>query len=90
LQLAAIDLEVELGRHDDALRRLDDLLGPKGRNPVWIARRGEILHRAGRRDEARAEYRRALAIIEAGPWRQRMKVFDELKRRLENVLASTS
>lgn len=87
LQLAAIDLEVELGRADDALRRLDELIGREGRNPVWIAQRGDILRRAGRDAAARAEYERALALIEARPSIQRVKAFAALKQRLQTALA---
>jgi tetratricopeptide (TPR) repeat protein len=87
LQLAAVDLEVELGRTDDALRRLDELIEREGRNPVWIAQRGDILRRAGRDAAARAEYERALALIEARPAMQRVKAFEALKQRLRTALA---
>ena len=90
LQLAAIGLEVDLGRYDAALRRVDELLGRSPSNPAWISRRGQILAAAGRTAEARAEYARALAIIDRRPATRRSKGFDALKRRLETDLASLS
>jgi tetratricopeptide (TPR) repeat protein len=90
LQLPAIDLEVELGRYESALHRLDELLARSDRNPAWIARRGAILEKAGRTAEARAEYERALAIIDTRSKARRAKAFDDLKRRLETELASAS
>jgi len=89
LQLAAVELEVELGRYDGALRRLDQLLAPRP-NPAWVARRGDILARAGRRDAARAEYTRALALLEGRSGKRPAKGFDELRRRLEFELHSAS
>jgi len=90
LQLPAVDLEVELGRYDAALARLDELLMHGAANPIWVARRGEILARAGKTAAARAEYQRALALLAARPSARRVKAFDDLKRRLEIELASTS
>ena len=90
LQLAALDIESELGQYDRALRRVDELLAREGHNPAWIARRGEILERAGRSAEARAEYARALRLIEMHPAARRVRGFDELRRRLRTALASAS
>jgi tetratricopeptide (TPR) repeat protein len=88
LQLAAIDIEVDLGRYDRALTRLDELIGREGINPAWIARRGDILQGAGHSAEARAEYARALALIETRQATQNGKAFDTLRRRLQTALAS--
>ena len=88
LQLAAIDLEVELGRSDAALRRLDELLARRNPNPAWIARRGEILARAGRQQEARVEYARALSLIDDRSGARRAQAFGALRRQLETALAS--
>jgi tetratricopeptide (TPR) repeat protein len=90
LQLPAVDLEVELRRYEAALNRLDELLARGARNPAWVARRGDILERAGRTAEAHAEYERALAIINTGSKSRHVKAFDDLKRRLEAELASVS
>jgi tetratricopeptide (TPR) repeat protein len=90
LELPAIDLEVELDRWGAALARLDGLMRTTPvPNPLWIARRGEILERAGRASDARAEYEKALALIAARPAARRTQPFDDLKRRLETALAST-
>jgi tetratricopeptide (TPR) repeat protein len=88
LELPAVDLEVELGRYDAALARLDRLVATAPPNPLWITRRGEVLEKAGRTDAARAEYAKALALIDARPAARRGKPFVELKRRLETALAS--
>jgi tetratricopeptide (TPR) repeat protein len=88
LQLAAIDLEVEIGRHDDALGRLDELLAKEGPNPAWMARRGEILARAGKGAEARADYQRALSLIASHSTSRRAGGFEQLERRLRSLLAS--
>lgn len=88
LQLAAIDLEVELGRPDAALHRLDELLSRRNPNPAWIARRGEILARAGRQQEARVEYARALSLIDDRSGARRAQAFGALRHQLETALAS--
>ena len=88
LALPAVDLEVELGRYDAALARLDRLAATAPPNPLWITRRGEVLEKAGRAQAARAEYAKALALIDARPAARRGKPFVDLKRRLETALAS--
>lgn len=89
LEMPAVDLEVELGRYDAALVRLDRLARTTSvPNPLWIARRGDVLVRAGRATEARAEYAKALELIDARAAR-RAQPFEDLKRRLETALAST-
>jgi tetratricopeptide (TPR) repeat protein len=90
LQLPAIDLALALDRPGDALRRIDGLLAQSPRNERWLARRGEILERAGRPDEARQTYRVALALIEARPATRRGRRVRTLERRLRAHLASTT
>ncbi|HXJ35488.1 MAG TPA: tetratricopeptide repeat protein [Candidatus Eisenbacteria bacterium] len=87
LELAAVDLEVGLRRFESALRRLDGLLAKTPSNPAWIARRGEILADAGRGDDARREYAKALALIDARPAGRGPKPFDDLRRQIETALA---
>jgi len=89
LQLPAVDLEVELGRHEAALARLDALAGTAPPNPVWMARRGDVLAKAGRHAEARAEYAKALALIGARRGAHRGQAWTELERRLETALAAS-
>ena len=67
LALPALDLELELGRNEDALRRVDALLATNPRNEAWLARRGDVLDRLGRRDEARLARADALAAIQSRP-----------------------
>ncbi len=89
LELPAIDLEMELGRPERALARIDALAKTGPPNPLWIARRGEILDKAGRGAEARAAYEKALALIAEKPADRRGRPIEDLKRRLELTLAST-
>jgi tetratricopeptide (TPR) repeat protein len=60
LELGAIDLELRLNRYDAALARLDGITARAPRKDTWLARRGAILERAGRPEDARAAYRAAL------------------------------
>ncbi len=89
LEMPAIDLEMELGRPERALGRMDALAKTGPPNPFWIARRGEILDKAGRGAEARAEYEKALGLIVQQPAERRSRPLEDLKRRLELALAST-
>lgn len=86
LQLTAIDLDLELLRYDSALSRLDVLLRQTPTNEVWIARRAEILARAGRTDEARAERARALRQIESRPPQRRNQASQALADQLRNEI----
>jgi tetratricopeptide (TPR) repeat protein len=89
LQLAALDLEVALGRHAEALRRIDTLLAQSPRQATWVARRGDIFDQAGRHAEARAEYVRALGLLEGRPRHRRGKPLRELEDRLRAALTAT-
>jgi tetratricopeptide (TPR) repeat protein len=88
LVMPAVDLEVELGRYDAALARLDRLSAGVRPNPLWQARRADILQQAGRKAEARAEYANTLALIDARPPMRRGNQFDELRQRVQTALAS--
>jgi predicted negative regulator of RcsB-dependent stress response len=87
LQLPAVDLEAALGHTDRALERLDALLA-RTENPAWVARRGDVLLRAGRSLEARHEYARARTLIAFRHRSARGRGFSELDRRLDTTLAS--
>ena len=63
LELEAIDLELRLNRYDAALARLDGITARAPRKDTWLARRGAMLERAGRPEEARAAYRAALDFL---------------------------
>jgi len=71
LQLPAIDLELEARRWDQALQRLDRLAAQAARKETYHQRRGEILLKAGRREEARRAFRAGLEAIAALPAGQR-------------------
>jgi predicted Zn-dependent protease len=60
LELEAIDLEMRLNRYDAALTRLDAITARAPRKDTWLARRGAMLERAGRPEEAGVAYRAAL------------------------------
>jgi tetratricopeptide (TPR) repeat protein len=89
LTMPAIDLELELGRYDAALARLDALAHGGAPNPLWIARRGEILEKAGRGKDARTEYAKALALLDARPPSRRGQPLEALRQRLQTTLAAT-
>ena len=67
LDLAALDLELASGELAAALARVDRVLQTAPRNGQWAARRGEILERMGRQQEAQAAYAAALEQILALP-----------------------
>ena len=67
LATMALDLEIALGRTDDALRRVDALIAAAARKEGWLQRRGAVLEKAGRTAEARAAYELARAAIAAVP-----------------------
>ncbi len=71
LQLAAIELELKLERFDSALARLATISARSARQEAWLARKGEILARAGREAEAAEALRAALATIGALDERRR-------------------
>ncbi len=83
LQLYAIALEMKQMRFDAALTRLDRLADIAGRKDRWLARRGEILETAGRKEEALMAYQSALAAIESLPaFRKNTRSTLALKNRL--------
>lgn len=87
LQLLAIDLEQQAGRFDAALRRLDQATAISARHELWLRRRGAILERAGRPDEARRAYVEALHAVRAlPPARRSTKLVDDLESELTAAL----
>ena len=90
----AIDIELRLNRYDRALARLDQIR-PSMAPERWFHRRGVILSRMGRTDEARKSYSQALESFRAAPVRRRStraaKEFEtELVRLLGLPRASAS
>lgn len=90
LQLAAIDTQVEAENYDDALRRLDLLLVTSPDHPQWSARRGEILERAGRTEEARLAYASALKNIQTRTSGRRARRLDQLEEDVRAALARST
>ncbi len=87
LQRLAIDLELARENFDGALARVDNMSAVTHRPDLWLARRGDILVRAGRREAAREAYMQALAMIEKRPpRRRRTKMVIELESRLRSTL----
>jgi len=69
LESCAIDLELGHHHYDAALGRIDRLLQGTTRKESWLVRRGEVLEKAGRIQEARVTYAHALDAIELLPHR---------------------
>lgn len=67
LELRAAAIEESLGRIDAALARLDALAARSERKETWLKRRGDLLARAGRAQDARAAYTSALSAIATLP-----------------------
>ena len=61
LHLLALDLEEASGLVDAALRRLDAIAKDAPRKERWLERRGDLLQRSGRTDEARKAWSEAIA-----------------------------
>jgi tetratricopeptide (TPR) repeat protein len=84
----AIDVETGRGRYDVALARFATLPDVLAGRPDWLARRGDVLHAAGRVHEASTAYADALAAIEALSVKRRtVKVTVALEVRLRRLLA---
>jgi predicted Zn-dependent protease len=84
----AIALEIESGRFDAALARLDALSAASPRKETLRGRRAEILEQAGRFAEARAEWARALAEIQAlAPHQRQTPAMTQLATRARGALA---
>jgi tetratricopeptide (TPR) repeat protein len=87
LQLHAIDLELKGKRFEAALKRLDTVAAQSPRKETWLARRGEILQLAGRKEEARTAYQEALQALDSlPPSRRNVPAMAELKRRITAAL----
>jgi len=84
-KFAALELEMKLSLYETALKRVDRLAAAAGRKETWLARRGEILEKLGRTDEARAAYEAALAALKSVPPARRQT---EASLRLAETLNS--
>jgi tetratricopeptide (TPR) repeat protein len=87
LELAALDLELSLGRPQAALERLDRIASQSQRKESFLFQRGEILERAGQPPEACASYQGALEAMEAlPPSKQRTPAMEKLRLGLKEAL----
>ena len=85
----AIDLEVEAGRYESALARLDSLPLLLRKQPAWVAKRAGILVQADRSEEAVPEYELALqAIDDLPPRRSQARALLALKEQIQDCLAN--
>jgi tetratricopeptide (TPR) repeat protein len=88
LELAALDLEVELGRIDQALDWLDRIAARSARQESWWARRGGILEHADRPLEARTSFEEALRALRGlSVVRQRTPAMQRLRREALEAVA---
>lgn len=88
LQLAAVDVEVQRGDLDGALRRIDAALAAAPRDAGWLELRGNILLCAGRATEAREAYAAALEVLAAlPPERRATRAVADRERRLRPLSA---
>ncbi|MEN9675760.1 MAG: hypothetical protein RIS76_1656 [Verrucomicrobiota bacterium] len=71
LQMEAMNLEMALGRTEEALSRLDNLLRNAARKESWYARRAEFLEQAQRQPEAREAWQQTLKACLVLPSRLR-------------------
>jgi tetratricopeptide (TPR) repeat protein len=83
LLLVAIEIEVANARYDAALQRIDAMCSRTPRKELWLARRGEVLEKAGRKVAARAAYEAALSAMDELPeQRRRTKMMIDLRAHL--------
>lgn len=66
LELEALEIEIDLGRNDAALARLDRLARETPRPETWWIRRARLLESLGRPAEALETYRRIVDSLESG------------------------
>ena len=88
--LESCAIELELGHHhyDAALARVDRILQGMARKEKWLVRRGEILEKAGRIEEARTTYEDALQALASLPNRlQQIPASQALASHIHDLLA---
>jgi len=87
LQLCAIDIEVQHKQYDAAVTRLDQVITKAPRKETWLARKGEILVLAGKKEEARQAFRSALQSMDTlPPGRRNVPAMIDLQKHLQEQL----
>ncbi len=80
LQLYAIDLELKRNQFDTALLRLERIAARASRKETWLARKGDVLEKAGRAEQALVAFTSALVAIKNLPaHRQNTQAMMQLK-----------
>ena len=87
IQERALELELELGRTDRALERIDTLIAQAPKHPIWVARRAEILEADGKVLAAAEGYQQAVTLIAARPPDRRSDKLAALEIALRKKLA---
>ncbi len=89
LELPAIEIESQRRGWDAALARLDRLTAQAPRKETWLQRRGELLLKAGRTDEAAQAFRDTLAALAAlPPVLRATRAMDDLEKRAKSGVTS--
>jgi tetratricopeptide (TPR) repeat protein len=84
LQLCAIDIEVQHKKYDAAVARLDQVIAKAPRKETWLARKGEVLSLAGKKEEARQAFKAALQSLETlPPGRRNVPAMLDLQKHLQ-------
>jgi tetratricopeptide (TPR) repeat protein len=90
LETAALEVELRQSNFDAALKRVDRITQRMPRKDSWLARKGDILAKAGRVEEARAAYKQALEALEKlTPTQRSQPATRDLEAQLKAQLAST-
>jgi len=88
-QTRAAELEVELGDYESAISRIDALAEKSQRKDFWLARRGDILTKAGLTSRAKSSYQEAFSRLQKLPLRLRNQPASvELNAKLKVLLAN--
>ncbi|MBI3867305.1 MAG: tetratricopeptide repeat protein [Verrucomicrobia bacterium] len=91
LESAALEIEAQQKRYDDALKRVDAMLEQSARKDGWLAKRGDILVRAGRIEEARAAYQGSLdAIGKLPPAQRNQPATKDLEVQMRRALTNSA
>jgi tetratricopeptide (TPR) repeat protein len=88
LSALALELELDLGRHEAALARLDRIEPAGAGRAHWLVRRGDVLNHAGRATEAWVAWSEALELLgDLPPGRRDSPATQALASRLRLALA---
>lgn len=87
LQYRMIEIELETGDIDSALRQVDRAVEQSGGAVPWLVRRAEILEKGRRRDEAVQAYGNARRALQRLPGHRRQtQMLQNLERRIATAL----